>query len=115
MNKLFVSIYLDEDVNVLLAEMLRNRGYDAVSTTETGMKGSSDRAQFEYAIENERAILTHNRVDFENLVQEYFSSHRKHYGVVISSRKPVKDILNNLLIVLNNYTSEEMQDQVIYI
>lgn len=37
-----VALYLDEDVRVLLAEVLRARGYDAVHALEIGQAGKSD-------------------------------------------------------------------------
>lgn len=37
-----VSLYLDEDVRVLLAEVLRNRGYNASHVLEVGRTGKSD-------------------------------------------------------------------------
>lgn len=34
MNEIFIQIFLDEDVNVKLADMIRNRGFNAITTTE---------------------------------------------------------------------------------
>ena len=45
-----VKIYLDEDVRPLLAEVLRSRGYDAVSCVERGFFGLSDREQLNIAM-----------------------------------------------------------------
>jgi len=55
-----ISLYLDEDVRVLLAEILRNRGYHAYHVLEVERTGKSDSEQFAYAIRNKMAILTHN-------------------------------------------------------
>ena len=35
-------LLLDEDVPILLSEVLRQRGYDVVHATETGLSGASD-------------------------------------------------------------------------
>ncbi len=38
MNRLFAELYLDEDVSVLIAELLRVRGFTAQTTQEAGCK-----------------------------------------------------------------------------
>lgn len=40
---LFIELYLDEDVSVLLSELLRGRGFIAVTTRDAEMLGKSDR------------------------------------------------------------------------
>ena len=41
-----IKLYLDEDVNPLLAKDLRQRGYDALATAEAGNIGLNDCVQF---------------------------------------------------------------------
>jgi len=69
-NKLFIELYPDEDVDVLIAELLRRRGYSALTTRDAGMRGHEDEEQLEYAASQEQALFTHNRDDFEQLAQE---------------------------------------------
>ena len=38
-----------------------------------------------YAVEEQRVLLTHNRSDFESLVQTYFDTQQKHYGVIFAT------------------------------
>ena len=64
-------VFLGEDVDILLAALLRARGFDAVHTVEVARIGSSDCAQLRYSAENGRAILTHNRVHFEALATAF--------------------------------------------
>jgi predicted nuclease of predicted toxin-antitoxin system len=47
-----IRIYLDEDVRPLLATILRERGYDAVSAVELGRLSIPDADHFEYAATN---------------------------------------------------------------
>ena len=42
MNRLFVRLYLDEDVDVLVAELLRSYGFTAVTTREVNRLESED-------------------------------------------------------------------------
>ena len=72
MNKLFIELYLDEDVDVLIAQLLVGRGFSAMTTREAGQLQKSDREQLAFASKEQRAFLTHNRTDFEELALEYF-------------------------------------------
>ena len=44
MNRLFVELYLDEYVSVLVAELLRSHGFDTLTAREAGQLGKSDEA-----------------------------------------------------------------------
>jgi hypothetical protein len=59
--KLFADIYLDEDVSVLVAVLLRGRGLDAVTAVAEGMLGQDDSAQLARAASMARCVVTHNR------------------------------------------------------
>ncbi len=50
MNDIFIEFYLDEDVDILIAELIRSQGFQAVTTDEVGRKGKSDPQQLEYAV-----------------------------------------------------------------
>jgi len=114
-SRLFIELYLDEDVSVLVAELLRARGFSAQTTQEAGRKNADDEGQLAYAVNQRRAFLTHNRDDFARLAQEYFAGGRKHHGVIIAVRRPPHEIVRRLLIILNQTTSDEMENQVTYI
>jgi hypothetical protein len=43
-------MYLDEDVDVLVAALLEARGFVAITTREAGNFGASDSQQLSYAI-----------------------------------------------------------------
>jgi predicted nuclease of predicted toxin-antitoxin system len=65
MSNLFIGLYLDEDVNVLVAALLRAHGFDALTTQEAGRLAASDVEQLAYAASHQRALLSHNRADYE--------------------------------------------------
>jgi predicted nuclease of predicted toxin-antitoxin system len=114
-SRLFIELYLDEDVSVLVAELLRARGFTVQTTQEAGRKNAGDEEQLEYAAGQRKALLTHNRDDFARLARAYFDAGRKHYGVIIAVRRPPHEIVRRLLTILNQTTSDEAEDQVIYI
>jgi len=112
---LFIELYLDEDVSILLADLLRARGFIAVTTQEAGQAGQNDAAQLAYAANWRRVLLTHNRADFEALARQYFSLGQTHNGIIIAVRRPPYEILQRLLIILNRVTGDEMVNQLRYI
>ena len=115
MDKLFIEIYLDEDVNILIADLIRSRGFVVKTTQEAGNLGKTDYEQFECAKSQKLVLLTHNRVDFERIAQEHFASNKTHYGLIIASRHSPQEIVQRLLKTLNTFTADEMKNQIIYI
>jgi predicted nuclease of predicted toxin-antitoxin system len=71
-SSLFICLYLDEDVNVLIANLLRAKGFDAITARDAGRLQATDAEQLAYAVSQARTLITHNRTDFEALVQTYF-------------------------------------------
>ena len=61
MNRLFIDLYLDEDVDVLVATLLRVRGFVAVTTHEAGTLGASDSIQLAHAVNTQQTLLTDRR------------------------------------------------------
>jgi predicted nuclease of predicted toxin-antitoxin system len=115
MSRLFIELYLDEDVDVLIAQLMRARGFVVVTTQEAGHLGITDAEQWAYAISQHKTLLTHNRVDFETLAQTYFVAGQPHDGIIIAVRRLPREIARRLLRILNAVTAEEMQNQVRYI
>ncbi|GAB4202164.1 MAG: hypothetical protein OHK0022_25090 [Roseiflexaceae bacterium] len=112
---LFILLYLDEDVSVLIAEILRARGFDVITTTEAGLRGKSDVEQLEYAVSSHRTILTHNRIDFEKLAELYFRNGKIHYGIMIARRHDPYELVRRVLVILDETTADEMVNQIRYI
>jgi hypothetical protein len=115
MSRLFLEQYLDEDVDVLIAQLIRARGFVVVTTQEAGQLRNNDAAQLTYAVRQHKTLLTHNRVDFEALAQTYFMAGQRHDGIIVAVRRPPREIARRLLRILNAVTAEEMQNQVRYI
>lgn len=112
---LFIGLYLDEDVDVLVAELLRARGFVALTTQVAGRLGSNDDEQLSYAISEQKALLTHNRTDFETRATASHAPARKHYGIIIATRHNAHELVRRLLLILNSTTADEMENQVRYI
>jgi predicted nuclease of predicted toxin-antitoxin system len=113
--RLFIELYLDEDVSALVADLVRARGFVASTTHESKQLAGSDAEQLEYATSQQQTLLTHNRADFERLAQQYFSTGRAHCGIIIAVRRTPYEIVQRLLTILNQVTADEMKNQVRYI
>ncbi len=115
MNRLFINLYLDENVDTLVAKILRARGYDVTTTDEAKRKGTSDPNQLKFAVENEMAIATMDRVDFELLAKEYYYSGQKHFGIFIVGDNSPQQIALRLGQFFDLWTADEMVDQIVYL
>ncbi|QDZ40409.1 hypothetical protein FRE64_10845 [Euhalothece natronophila Z-M001] len=115
MSNFLISLYLDEDVHVLVADLLQARGFDVITARDAGQLQATDAEQLAYAITQGRTLVTHNRTDFEELVQSYFNAGEMHFGVIFAVRRSPQEIAKRLLVILNQVTSQEMENQVRYI
>lgn len=115
MNRLFIEVYLDEDVDVLIADLLLTYGFAATTARAAGQLQKSDPEQLAYAVSQQKALLTHNRLDFEALAQAYFAARHTHYGIIVAVRRPPQEIARRLLGILNHVTADEIIDQIRYI
>ena len=70
MNSLFIALYLNEDVDILIADFLRSGGFSATTVRKAGQLQNSDDDQLAYAAHCRCALVTHNCIDFEMLAQE---------------------------------------------
>ena len=115
MSNIFIHVYLDEDVDVLIADLLRSRGFSATTTQQSGQRGKTDAEQLEFATSISAAILTHNRTDFEDLAQQYFDVNKSHSGIIVAVRRPYTEVVRRLLAILDATTADEMENQILYI
>ena len=115
MNRFFIELYLDEDVDVLVADLLRARGFVATTTRDAGKLQASDAEQMACSVGRQETLLTHNRADFEALARTYLVTGQSHHGIIIATRHPPHEIVRGLLPILNQVTADEMQDQLRYI
>ena len=81
------TFYLDENVNVLLAERLRADGYDVLTTRDAGRLGSDDDDQLLFAAREGRVLYTHNMKDFRRIAMEWARAGRSHAGLLYSSEE----------------------------
>ncbi len=102
-------------VSHIAAKSLRSRGYQVFTTQETARRRATDRDQLSYTTSQNLTLVTHNRVDFEQLATKYFSEGLTHAGIIIAVRRPPAELVLRLLKVLDRFTADEMKNRLIYI
>ena len=100
-----LSVYLDEDVDPLLADFLRAAGVDTLSTREAERDHQriSDENQLAYAASLGRAIFTHNVKDYRRLAVSWAVEGRQHAGVILSRQRPLGELLSRFRALASRY------------
>ncbi|WP_107667692.1 DUF5615 family PIN-like protein [Cyanothece sp. BG0011] len=112
---IFAKVYLDENVDILVAELLLARGFEATTTRKQRMLGKSDEAQLAYTASFKYCLLTYNRVDFEKLHLAYISQKKTHSGIIICPEKSAYEVVERVVIILDTLTADEIANQLLYV
>lgn len=110
-----VKLYLDEDITPVIATVLRSRGYDVVSAHEVDMKGKGDEEQLDYARQNSRALLTFNARHFAPLAERYYEKRKEHFGIVVSKKTDLSEMIKLLVNMIKRTTSEELKNSFMWL
>lgn len=90
---------LDEQLSPQIAELLRRAGHDVAAVIERDdLQGRSDRAVFEAAALEGRAVITNNVKDFRPLAAEWLAQGKVHAGLILlpSSRSRTRSAVAEL-------------------
>jgi hypothetical protein len=107
-------LYCDEDVSVVLAAMLRARGFRVTTTRDAGYLGRTDEQQLHVAADSNLILLTHNRADFQRLHHEWLESGRRHSGIIIARRRLPRELTLRLGRLLGRLTADDFMNQLFY-
>jgi uncharacterized protein with PIN domain len=101
--------HLDESVDPAVAEGLRRRGADVTSSHEAGLLRASDERQLEFAIAEQRVLVTHDE-DFLALVRRGI----EHGGIAYChpEARNIGQIIAGLLLIRDCLTAEEMHNHI---
>lgn len=113
--KLLIELYLDEDVDVLLADLVKGHGFSATTARDEGNLNKSDEEQLTFATTVGKAILTHNRDDLAELARDYLITGKTHSGIILAKRRRPYEILQKLLVLLNSTTADEIENQACFV
>lgn len=107
-----IRFFTDEDVFGAVAVALRKAGFDASSTPDAGRVGQSDESQLQWATEAGRVLVTFNVAHFAKLSAEWLQQGRHHAGIVLSTQRPIGDLLRRVLHLAGTLDAEEMCDRI---
>ena len=110
-----IALYLDEDVDPLLAQVLCDRGFDCVSARDAHALGRSDHEQLAFATSHGRVILTFNVKDFVRLATESAASGRHHAGIVVSDHLPFRELLRRVLVLLQRHAYTDLTNRLLWL
>ncbi len=113
--RLFITTFLDEDVDVDLVRGLKEHGFEAYSVRDVGRRSMSDEDQLRFAAERGWTLVTHNVQDFKKLHGQWLNEGRDHAGIIVSKRVDVGRILRALLNLLNQVSADEAKNQLFYL
>ena len=108
-----LKIYTDENVDVRVAEGLRNRGIKAFSAVEKGLTGVSDIEHFRYAYEIQAVIFTHDR-HFLQIANTLTMEGKEHWGVIYveMNRLSIGECIKRLALYADVLSAEEMKNKI---
>ena len=109
------SVYLDEDGSVVVAAILRARGFHAVTARDTGQLGRTDVAQLAFGTAAGQILLTHNRIHFERLHREWLEAGEPHAGIIIARRRPPADLAARVGRLLTRVPADNLKNQLFYV
>jgi predicted nuclease of predicted toxin-antitoxin system len=115
---LFVRLYFDRHIMARLADDLRGRGFDALTTEEAGLDTATDEEQLAFATGEGRTILTFNIRDFAPLHTHWLAAGRPHAGIIISrqlGRRQYGLLLQRILRLLDHFTADELTSNIVHL
>ena len=110
-----IAFYLDEHVQLALAEAMRARGVDVLTTQEAGNTGVADMRQLAFATENKRSLFSYNKGHFARIHYQWMSIHRPHAGIILSDQMTISSVLRRLMKLHFSLNSEDMQNRLEYL
>lgn len=107
-----IRFHLDENVNSAIAAALRRVGADVSTTASAGLIGQSDLEQFAFIQRENRVMVTHDD-DFLKIV----NVRNDHPGIAYcqKDKRSTGEIVEQVLLVYEVLTPEEMQGRVQYL
>jgi predicted nuclease of predicted toxin-antitoxin system len=103
-----IRFYTDEHSAHAVAEGLKRRGVDVLTTYAADMLGASDEKQLAFAIKEERAVFTQD-TDFLKM----HATGKEHYGIVYAPQgKSIGEIVRGLMLIYELLDKDDMKNHI---
>ncbi len=110
-----LTLYLDEHVQLALAEALRARGVDILTTQEARNIGLHDVDQLAFAAGNKRSLFSYDKRHFAKIHYEWMSIKRQHAGIILSDQLTIGLLLRRLMKLHLSLNTEDMINRLEYL
>ena len=104
-----MKFYLDEDVDISLAEILTSNGHEVCTTLASGNRGANDESQLNYATRLDAVLITHNRRHFRRLHRTWTQKRKRHSGIIISRHLPLSELERRMMTFLISVFGQNVQ------
>jgi hypothetical protein len=107
-----LAFHLDEHMDHAIAYGLRSRGIDVTTTTEAGLLGADDPAHLEFALREQRVVVT-NDADFLAFANQSID----HAGIAYAPRgsRSIGQIVRHLCLMNDCLEPADMTGRVEYL
>lgn len=110
-----IRLFTDEDIYGATAPALRRAGVDALSTPDASRRGETDESQLSWASQQGRVLVSFNVAHFAALHSRWMQSNQHHAGIIVSSQRPLNDLLRRLVHLAGTLDAETMRDRLEYL
>ena len=110
-----LTLYLDEHVQLALAEALRARGVDILTTQEARNIGLHDEDQLAFAAEKRRSLFSYDKRHFAKIHYEWMNMKRQHAGIILSDQLTIGLLLRSLMKLHLSLNTEDMINRLEYL
>jgi len=113
-----LKLLIDEnfDQRILRGLQLRVPGLFYALVQETALAGAKDAALLQWAAENQRVLVTHDRKTMLKAVHQRLRSGQKTAGLVIVRKElPLIRAIEDLVLLLECCTEIDLENQVVFI
>lgn len=108
----------DENFNgdIVRGLFLRQPDLDLLRVQDVGLRKVDDPAILDWAASNGRILLTHDRATMPDFAYERLSQGQQMSGLfVINDRMPVRQVIDELLLLLDCSEQDEWESIVLYL
>jgi hypothetical protein len=110
-----IRLYFDEDaMSHRLADELKIRGVDVLTTLEADMIEQPDEIHLAFATDQNRVLYSFNVADYHFLHQQFLSQGKRHAGIMLAQQQrfTIGEQLRRLMRFVTLVSAEEMQNRV---
>ena len=108
----------DENFNgdIVRGLFLRQPSLDLLRVQDVGLRKVDDPAILDWAASSERILLTHDRATMPDFAYKRLSQRQQMSGLfVVSDRMPVRQVIDELILIVNCSEQEEWTGIVLYL